>query len=74
LKLLLTLRPQKKKGDPTVTDICCLKYADDVRIYFKTDDSGAWEELRRKRSVTFYNSLDNLYVPNKQTKSKVIHL
>jgi len=71
---LASQRPGKKIGDPVVTNICKLIYADDGRTYFKIHHSNIWEELI-KRSMTPFDSLGNLYRwPLPIRESKLRHL
>lgn len=46
------IRPGKKKGDPQVTDIRCLRYQPDGRILFKLMFEDDWEELMVRGNST----------------------
>ena len=46
----LSIRPGKKKGDPTVTDICCLRYTPDGNIQYKLSFENDFNDIPKNRN------------------------
>ena len=44
---LMSIRPGCKADDPTVADICALKYTADGKVYYKLNHPEAWKALAR---------------------------
>ena len=48
---LKSIRPGRRTGDPTVTDMRCLKYTPDAAVEYKLNYSDDWQPLLQPRSA-----------------------
>jgi hypothetical protein len=75
LKYYTSIRPGYKKGDPTVTDIRCLKYNPDSTIQYKINYDDQWINLPNKNRKEHNYTIKNLYnEPIKIKEDKFLHL
>ncbi|KAK5640008.1 hypothetical protein RI129_010819 [Pyrocoelia pectoralis] len=84
LRFLTSIRPGRKIGDPTVTDLRALKYDKEGQLFYKIRHTDAYVLLEQRRNTrnninkensSDYNSLPNLYSkPPSIKKEKCEHL
>lgn len=75
LKYYTSIRPGNKKGDPTVTDVRCLKYNPDSTIQYKINYDDQWIILPNKNRKEHNYTIKNLYnEPIKIKEDKFLHL
>lgn len=75
LKYYTSIRPGYKKGDPTVSDIRCVKYNPDSTIQYKINYDDQWINLPNKNRKEHNYTIKNLYSePIKIKEEKFLHL
>lgn len=75
VKYYTSIRPGQSKGDPTVTDIRCLKYTPDSTIQFKINYGDQWANLPNKNRKIIDFDVKNLYKEEIKIKEeKFLHL
>lgn len=75
LKYYTSIRPGTSKGDPSVTDIRCLKYKPDSFIQYKLNYDDEWKNLPLRNSKIGVYQVNKLYKePIKIKNEKFNHL
>lgn len=70
LKYYTTIRPGYKVGDPTVSDIRCLKYEGTGQITYKLNYTGEWQNFTKRPNLGHKVSIDPRYTERLKIKAE----
>jgi len=72
IKYYTSIRPGTSKGDPSVTDVRCIKYKPDSFIQFKLNYTHKWQDLPHRNKIGHFE-VKKMYTERLKIKNETFN-